>query len=280
MQAAIDRAEQSDAAIVVARTYESEEFDRPNINLPKQQGQLIRLVAEANPHTIVIVMNGGPVETESWEGKVPAIIEAWYAGQEQGNAIARILFGDVNPCGKLPISFPRSLDQTPVSSSAQYPGIDGVVNYSEGQFVGYRGYDFYDIDPMYPFGFGLSYTTFEYGGLEINPSVIQHDQPIDVSFNVTNSGNRQGTEIAQLYLAFPSSVQAPPKQLVGWAKVRLQPGESQRVQVILDPLSPEHLLSYWDVAAQSWSIASGEYRLFVGSSSRDIRCQGAFHIDL
>ncbi len=278
MQAAIDRAEQSDAAIVVVRTYESEEFDRPNITLPKQQGQLIQLVSEVNPQTIVIVMSGGPVETESWEGKVPAIIEAWYAGQEQGNAIAHILFGDVNPCGKLPISFPRSLDQTPVSSTAQYPGIDGVVHYSEGQFVGYRGYDSYDIEPMYPFGFGLSYTTFEYDGLEINPSVIRPDQPIDVSFKVINSGNRQGIEIAQLYLSFPSSVQAPPKQLVGWAKVRLEPGESQRVQVTLDPLSPEYPLSYWDVTAQSWSIASGEYRLFVGASSRDIRCQSTFHI--
>jgi len=276
MQAAIDRATQSDVAIIVARTYESEEFDRSDINLPRQQGQLIRLVSAVNPRTIVVVMSGGPVETESWEASVPGILEAWYAGQEQGNAIARVLFGDVNPCGKLPLSFPHDLDQTPVSSSAQYPGIDGLVRYSEGQFVGYRGYEFYDIEPMYPFGFGLSYTTFEYDGLEINPSVMQADHPLEVSFDVTNTGKCEGAEIAQIYLQFPPSVPVPPKQLVGWAKVSLKPGETRRVTVTLDSRSPDHPFSYWDDSTQSWVIALGEYSMLVGASSRDIRCQGTF----
>jgi beta-glucosidase len=271
-------ARQSEVAIVVVRTYETEEMDRPDLRLPNGQDQLIRAVAAANPRTIVVLMNGGPVEIASWVDDVPAVLEAWFAGQEQGRAIARVLFGDVNPAGKLPLTFPRNLNHTPIATHAQYPGIDGAVHYSEGTFVGYRGCDRFGIEPQYPFGHGLSYTSFEYSQLRLPPEDSDGTQAIEVRFEIANIGDRAGVEVAQVYLGLPASVSAAAKKLAGWARVALEPGEQQIVAVTLEPQSSEHPLSFWSADAQGWKIVNGGYTVYVGASSRDIRLMDDFQI--
>jgi beta-glucosidase len=277
--AAVELARQCDVAIVVARTFESEEMDRPSLRLPNEQDVLIRAVAVANPRTVVVLMTGGPVETASWEDSTPAVVQAWYAGQEQGSAIARVLFGDVNPSGKLPLTFPRSEEDTPVATPEQYPGVDGAVHYSEGIFVGYRGYERLGILPRYPFGHGLSYTSFAYGEFQIAPETTDRTRPIQVTFAVTNTGTRSGTEIAQVYLGLPAAAGEPAKRLVDWARVPLEPGERRLVTVTLDPQSAEHPLSYWDANTHRWEMATGHYQVYVGASSQDIRCRATLIVD-
>jgi beta-glucosidase len=274
MAAAAHLARQADAAIVVVRTYESEEMDRPTLHLPNAQDELIRAVAAANPRTLVVLMNAGPVEVASWEAAVPAIVAAWYAGQEQGNAVARVLFGDANPAGRLPLTFPRDEGQTPLATPEQYPGVDARVHYAEGLFVGYRGYDQLGIEPHYPFGYGLSYTAFEYANLRVTPHISDGAQAMQVSFDLTNAGAHAGIETAQVYLGLPATTGEPPKRLAGWARVQLEPGETQRVTVTLDPQSPHHPLSFWDTATEGWQIASGQYHVHIGASSRDVRLTG------
>lgn len=276
METAAALAQQSDVAIVVVRTFESEEMDRPDLHLPNGQNELIRVVTAVNPRTIVVIMSGAPVETASWEDSVPAVIEAWYTGQEQGNAVARILFGDVNPSGKLPLTFPHSEQETPVATQAQYPGVDGVVHYSEGLLVGYRGYDQKGIEPRYPFGHGLSYTNFTYGSLSVTPETSDGKHPIRVTFALTNIGSHTGTEVAQVYLQLPNA--AAPQKLVGWARVSLAQGERRQVVIELDPLSWERPFSYWNIQKQHWEIAHGMYKLSVGASSRDIRFSSSFRL--
>jgi beta-glucosidase len=273
------RAGRSDVAIVVVRDYNTEGWDRPSLRLPNEQDRLIRAVTAANPRTVVVLTAGGAVETASWEDSTPAVLQAWYTGQEQGSAIARVLFGDVNPGGKLPITFPRSEDQTPVATPAQYPGIDGVVHYSEGIFVGYRGYDQFGIEPQYPFGYGLSYTTFAYSEFQLTPEMTDGKAAIRVRFMLTNTGSRAGTEIAQVYLGLPAAVGAPPKRLVGWARVPLELEGRQQVTVTLDPQSAERPLSYWNADTHGWEIATGDYQVYVGASSRDIRLTGTFRVE-
>jgi beta-glucosidase len=275
---AVELAKRSDLAIVVVRTYETEETDRPSLNLPNGQDELIREVSAVNPKTIVVLMNAGPVDVASWEANVPAVLEAWYAGQEQGNAVARILFGDVNPSGRLPITFPRSIAETPISTAAQYPGIDNQVQYSEGLSVGYRGYDKLGLEPQYPFGYGISFTTFEYSDLKLDKEVIHGDETLDVSFAITNTGQRAGVEVPQIYLGLPQSVAAPVKRLVGWERILLQPGERKQIHIVLDPKSPEHPFSFYDTNTRSWEIASGDYAIHLGASSRDIRIVSPFKI--
>ena len=278
IQQAAALAAKSDLAIVVARTYETEEIDRPNMELPNGQADLIRAVAAANPNTLVVLMNAGPVDVASWEAVVPAILEAWYAGQEQGSALARILFGDVNPSGRLPLTFPRNLAQTPVSTPAQYPGVEDKVYYSEGLFVGYRGYDRYEIVPQYPFGYGLSYTTFEYANLLLDSVETDGTRPICISFEISNIGSRAGVDVAQVYLCLPAHIAGPLKRLAGWARIAIQPGESKQVTVVLEPGSVEHPLSFWNVETQAWEIAPGEYQVHLGASARDIRLTASFKI--
>jgi len=277
--AAAEVARQADVAVVVARTFESEEMDRPNLRLPNEQDVLIRAVAAANPRTIVVLMTGGPVETPSWESSTPAILQAWYSGQEQGNAIARVLFGDVNPAGKLPLTFPRSEEHTPIATPRQYPGVDGAVHYSEGIFVGYRGYDQFGIQPRYPFGHGLSYTTFSYADLQAGVETSDATRVLQVTFTLMNTGTRAGAETAQVYLGLPAAAGEPPKRLVGWAQVALEPGERRPVMVTLDPQSAEHPLSCWDSNTHRWRLVAGEYQVYVGASSQDIRCRTTLSIE-
>jgi beta-glucosidase len=276
IQEAVELAKRSDLTIVVARTYETEETDRPSLSLPNGQDELIRAVSAVNSKTIVVLMNASPVDVASWEANVPAILESWYAGQEQGNAVARILFGDVNPSGRLPITFPRSIVETPVSTPIQYPGIDNKVQYSEGLFVGYRGYDILRLEPQYPFGYGISYTTFEYSDLKLDKELINGDETLDVSFAITNTGQRAGVDVPQIYISLPESTAASVKRLVSWERILLQPGERKQIYIVLDPKSPEHPFSFYNADTRSWEIASGDYVIHLGASSQDIRIISPF----
>jgi beta-glucosidase len=206
--------------------------------------------------------------------QVPAVLEAWYPGQEDGNAVAAVLFGDVNPSGKLPVTFPRTDAQTPANGTARFPGIDGVARYSEGLLVGYRWYDAKKAAPLFPFGYGLSYTTFSYRGID----VVRRDAPqpaVRVSVVVTNTGKRAGAEVAQLYIGSPAGLGAPPKQLKGFRKVFLRPGRSTRVTFDLD----RRAFSTWDVSQRKWIVRPGVYRLLVGASSRNLREQETLRVE-
>ncbi len=277
MQEAAALARKSDVAVVVVRDYNSEHADRPSLTLSNEQDLLVQAVAAANPRTIVVVASGGPV-LMPWLNQVPAVLECWYGGQEIGNAVADILFGDVTPSGKLPVTFPRSESDTPVSKPSQYSRTEKVAHFSEGLNVGYRGYDQLGIEPLFPFGFGLSYTSFVYSQLQVEPEMNSGARPVQVSFTITNTGERAGAETAQVYLGLPASTGEPPKCLVGWAKVELVPGETKEVSVTLDPNTTSRPLSYWNVDANGWEIASGDYRVYVGASSRDIRLTGSLHV--
>lgn len=268
IQQAAALAARSDVAIVFAGLtdeWESEGFDRPDMELPGDQARLIEQVAAANPNTIVVLNVGSPISM-NWLDKVAAVVQAWYLGQETGNAIADVLFGEVNPCGKLPTTFPRRLQDNP--AYINYPGENGKVYYGEGLFVGYRYYDKKDIAPLFPFGYGLSYTTFEYRNLRLSTSELAPGETLGVSVDVQNTGQRAGQEIVQVYVRdVQSRLMRPEKELKAFAKVALEPGETQTVTLTLD----QEALSYYDPAAKRWVAEEGEFEVLVGSSSRDIR---------
>ena len=258
--AAVAAARGADMAVVIVGKFESEGSDLSDISLSAVQNQLVTDVAAVNPNTVVVV-NSGSAVTMPWAGSVRAIIEAWYPGQEYGNAIAALLFGDVNPSGKLPVTFPASLADVPARTAAQWPGQNNTVQYSEGLDVGYRWYDRQAITPAWPFGFGLSYTTFAYANLAVGAPDAAGS--VAVSFDVTNTGSRAGAEVAQVYVAQPAATGEPPKNLRGFAKVALAAGQTQRVTVTLDKRSFQYF-------GTGWTSVSGS-QILVGSSSRDIR---------
>jgi beta-glucosidase len=277
IQEAAALAARSDVAVVVVRDYSNEDADRPSLTLPNEQDVLVRAVAAANPRTIVALATGGAA-TMPWLDQVPAVLECWYGGQEMGSALASVLFGDVNPSGKLPVTFPRSDGETPLPASEQYPGVDGIAQYSEGLGVGYRGYDQRGLEPLFPFGYGLSYTDFTYSDLIVESEMGEGTRPIQVRFMLTNTGSRAGAEIAQVYLGLPARTGEPPKRLVGWTKAELEPGETRAIGVTLDPTAPSRPLSSWNVDTDGWEIAYGDYAVYVGASSRDIRLTGALRV--
>ncbi|MBK9715076.1 MAG: glycoside hydrolase family 3 C-terminal domain-containing protein [Kouleothrix sp.] len=267
--AAATTAAGADVAIVFGYYREGEGSDRASLNLDGNGNTLISAVAAANSNTIVVLQTGGPV-LMPWIDQVKGVLEVWYAGQEMGNAIPALLWGDVNPSGKLPQTFPKSAADLPAAgSAAQFPGIvdsAGIrqVSYSEGMKVGYRWFDSQNIEPLFPFGYGLSYTTFDYSGLSLHRNT---DGTVDVSFTIKNAGSRAGAEVGQVYVDFPSAAGEPSKLLKGYQKVSLQPGQSQQVSLKLD----RRAFSYWDTASHSWKIADGVYQIMAGASSRDIR---------
>ena len=257
----------STVAVVFAYDVEREGEDRTTLALPAAQDDLIAQVAAANPHTIVVLDTGGPV-LMPWLAQVPAVVEAWYPGEEDGTAIAAILFGLVDPSGRLPQTFPAGDEQVPAASPDRWPGSGGAqdASFGEGIDVGYRWYDALKVAPLFPFGFGLSYTTFAYSRLRIE----RDGEHATVTFTVTNTGSRPGSDVAQLYVDDPAAAQEPPKQLAGYAKVFLRPGRGRRITLTVDPRS----LSYWSSATRTWTAAPGLYRILVGESSRDIRLRG------
>jgi beta-glucosidase len=229
-------------------------------------------VASANPN-VIVVLNTGSAVTMPWLDKVKGVVEAWYPGQEDGRALAAVLFGDVNPSGKLPITFPRSTADTPAHDGREWPGIDGNADYSEGIDVGYRWYGSQQIDPLFPFGYGLSYTTFAVHNLLATKQLTRNGTE-KLSVDVTNTGHRAGAEVVQLYIGMPAIADEPPEQLKAFQKVTLAPGQTQRVRFTLT-LSD---LAYWSTAAGDWATASGNYRIMVGTSSGQIAAHGTFRI--
>lgn len=276
---AVRLAARSDAAIVFADQWTREGADLPDLSLPGNQEELISRVASANPHTIVVLETGDPV-LMPWLAKVSAVIEAWYPGQRGGEAIANILFGKVDPSGKLPLTFPRSEKQLPRPHLQGPPPGGGYfdVHYTEGLDVGYKWYDARRLQPLFPFGYGLSYTTFSFSNLQIAPAATAGSNDIQVSFEVSNTGRWKGAEVAQVYLGLPASADEPPKRLVGWQKIDLAPGQTRRVTVTLDPNSPSHPLSFWNTSGNNWAIAPGNYHVYVGNSSHDVRLNSTLRV--
>jgi beta-glucosidase len=275
-------AAQSDVAIVYARDTEAEGADRANLALDGNADGLITAVAAANPRTVVVLMTGSAV-TMPWLGRVPAVLEAWYPGERGGHAIARLLFGDVNPSGRLPLTFPVSeADLATAGSPARWPGDAHNIDYDEGLLLGYRWYDAKRIAPLFPFGFGLSYGgRFRYSHLRITPkstarpgTVRDGHRLAKVRFRLTNTGTRAASETAQIYAGFPASAGEPPKRLVAFRKIQLRPRHGAVVRAAIDDRS----LAYWDTARGGWAIAPGDYPIWVGSSSRDLHLQGTLHL--
>jgi beta-glucosidase len=268
---AVKAAARADTAIVfsgLSEEFESEGFDRASMDLPVAQIDLIKKVAEVNPRTIVVMNNGSPLGMASWINGVPAVLEAWYPGQEGGNAIAGVLFGDISPSGKLPDTFPGRLEDNP--AFINYPGENGCVRYGEGIFVGYRYYDMKKIEPMFPFGHGLSYTEFTYSNLRVTPRRVKPGKKARVSINVENTGERAGKEVVQLYIRdIDSELRRPPGELKAFQKIDLAPGEMQTVTFVVD----ESALSYYDPGIGEWIAGAGEFEVQIGSSSRDIRAR-------
>ena len=274
--AAAAAAKSADVAVVFVVQHESEGEDLPNLSLPNGQDALIDAVASANPNTVVVLETGGAV-TMPWINKVSGVLAAWYPGIRGGEAIANILFGKVNPSGKLPITFPVSEAdlphpveaKQPASEATEIPGFPGHkmnqakfnVTYDEGLKVGYKWYDAENKQPLFPFGFGLSYTKFAYSDLKVEPGDQMH-----VSFIVRNTGAMAGAEIAQVYVSLPASAGEPPKRLVAFKKVDLKAGESQQVDLSVEPL----YLSIYDVGKKSWQRVQGSYQVWAGASSRDL----------
>lgn len=271
-------AKNADVAIVFVSRWETEGADAPSLSLPENQDELVSAVASANPHTIVVLETGNPVSMP-WADRVSAILEAWFAGSSGDKALANVLFGDVNPSGKLPITFPRSEGDLPHKTIVQPPPgtdpppgpdhwrrvLEGLpafqTNYDEGLKVGYKWYDAEKKSVLFPFGFGLSYTTFSYSDLKIVPG-----EHVRASFTVKNTGSRAGTEIAEVYAGLPASAGEPPKRLVGWSRVSLAPGGSKEVSVDLEPL----FLSVFDASTHTWHRTAGEYTFLVGGSSQEL----------
>jgi beta-glucosidase len=273
---AVELARKADAAIVVVGNsfkLESENFDRPFMDLPAGQDDLIEAVAAANKNTTVVIVAGSPVTMTKWIGRVPAVVAAWYGGQEAGHAIGDILFGLQNPSGKLPVTFPKQWPDSPAYGN--YPGEQLHVTYAEGIYVGYRGFDKRGVEPLFPFGHGLSYTKFDYTGLKISPAKVAAGKQVEVTIEVRNSGSRAGAEIVQLYVHdVKSSVDRPLKELKGFQRVMLNPGESRNVSFTLD----KSAMSFFSTAKDDWVAEPGAFEVWIGASSRDIRLKGTFEL--
>jgi beta-glucosidase len=290
-------AAQADVAIVFGHYTMGETTDLADLHLDANGDALISAVAAASDTTVAVLNAGSAVEMP-WLDEVDAVLHAWHSGEQFGPALAALLWGDVNPSAKLPMTFPKSVADTPTAgSSAQYPGVfsDGStvrpagsneirqVSYSEGLEVGYKWYDEEDIDPLFEFGYGLSYTSFEYSGLKVTVDRERRTNEravATVSFTVTNTGDRDGTEIPQVYLTLPDAAGEPGKRLVSFDRVELAAGESTRVELVVDSAASNQPFSIWDVNADRWVSPKGRYEISVGSSSRDIRLTDSLQLNI
>ena len=283
---AAELARNADVAIVFAYQWESEDMDLDSLALPENQNEIIEKVAAANPHTIVVLETGTAV-TMPWVNKVSAIVEAWYGGSHGARAVARVLFGAVNPTAKLPMTFPRSEEDLPHRTVVKPPDASTThgepddwkiiarglppfqIAYDEGLKVGYKWYDAEHKQVLFPFGFGLSYTTYSYSELRVT-----RGKDVSVTFKVTNTGSRDGAEIAEVYAALPEAAGEPPKRLVGWSKVKVAAGESKEVKVLVD----RKYLSIFNVERDAWQLIPGGYTLLVGGSSQDLPLKQSFEL--
>lgn len=269
------QAAQADAVVLfvgLPDRYESEGYDRTHMRLPANQLALIDALSGVQPNLVVVLSNGSPVEMP-WIGKVKAVLEGYLGGQASGSAAADLLFGHANPSGKLAETFPVRLQDNP--SYLFFPGEGDRVEYREGVFVGYRYYDAKEIEPLFPFGHGLSYTSFAYGGLTLDKSRMQDGEKLKVSLQVTNTGSRTGQEIVQLYVRdVESRVARPVKELKGFAKVELAPGQSRTVTFELD----KRAFAYYNAELNDWHVETGEFRILIGKSSRDIVLEASVEV--
>jgi beta-glucosidase len=275
---AVRAASQADVVVYVGGLnhtlgLDSEGADRKDLKLPYNQDELLGRIVEANPRTIVVLLGGGPVEMGPWLARVPAMLYAWYPGMEGGNALARVLFGDASPSGKLPFTFPVRLEDSPAHALGAYPGREGTVRYEEGLLVGYRWFDTKKVAPLFPFGHGLSYTRFEYSNLRLVEGGDAKATALAVTFDLTNAGDREAAEVAQVYVSdLKSSLPRPAKELKGFAKVFLKPGERKTVTVALS----RDAFAFYDPARRGWVAERGDFRVMVGASSRDVKLAGDF----
>lgn len=290
VQRAVAAAAGSDVAVVYARTYESEERDRVSLKLPQGADALIEAVASVNPRTVVVLATGGPV-TMPWLDNVPAVIQNYYGGQEEGRSLTRVLFGDVNPSGRLPITLPQSEQNLPPGVVNPWAGVGNVdVPFDDGVNVGYRGYLKAGIEPLFPFGFGLSYTSFDYSRLRLSDLRLRDrddrarsggedrdrsgGEVARVRVRVKNTGERSGSEVVQVYLGNLPGVPDPVKKLVAYAKVDLEPGKRTQVRLEI----PRDAFSYWDSASDQWVTPKGTVDVYVGSSSADVKLAGTIRV--
>ena len=270
IEEAVKLAQDADVAllyIALPSFKESEGYDRPDLELTEQQVGLIKAVTKVQPKTVVILNNGAPVDMRAWLEQTGAVLEAWMMGQAGGGAIADVLFGKVNPSGRLAETFPYKLSDTPAYTN--YPGGNGTVSYGEGLFIGYRYYNARELPVQFPFGYGLSYTTFEYSNPQVSAQNFKDVDGLTVSVDVTNTGNVAGKEVVQVYVRDQKSrLIRPPKELKGFAKIEFGPGETKTVTIPLDFRS----FAYYDPAYKRWVTEDGDFDILIGSSSADIRC--------
>ena len=247
--------------------YDAEDTDKPDMNLPFGQDQLINAVLAAKPNTVMVMMGGGGVDMSQWIGKAKSIVQGWYPGMEGGNALASIIFGKVNPSGKLPMTFPKKLEDSPAHKLGDFPGFKGLLNYNEGIYVGYRYFDTYKVEPQFAFGHGLSYTNFSYSDLKVLAST---DKKASICINIKNTGKVAGAEVVQLYVKEQNpKIDRPEKELKSFKKIFLKPNEIQEVIFDLD----ETAFQYYDEVQAKWVMDKGKFDILIGSSSRDIRQQ-------
>ncbi len=244
--------------------YDAEDTDKPDMQMPFGQNELIKAVLKANPKTVIVLMGGGPIDMTEWVGDAKAIVQAWYPGMEGGNALANILFGQANPSGKLPMSFPKKLEDVPAHVLGQYPGDSVNVYYNDDIYVGYRYYDTYKVDPLFAFGHGLSYTSFQYS----NAKITKGTGKATVSFSIKNTGKRAGAEVAQVYVKQEKTVlPRPEKELKGFEKVFLKPGEQKTVTIALNA----DAFKYYDDVQHKWRADAGVFQILIGGGSNNIR---------
>jgi len=274
---AVELAEKADVVVVAAGyqdSSESEGGDR-TFALPYGQDELIRAMAAVNKKTIVNVTSGGNVDSTEWLEKVPVLLESWYAGQEGGMALAEILLGQVNPSGHLPATFERRIEDNPTTANYYPEGDTKRVLYKEGIFVGYRGYEHNHVKPLFPFGYGLSYTTFKFANLSLSPESAGKDPHVTVAFDLTNTGDRSGAQVAQVYVSDDhAKVPRPAHELKGFERVELATGETKHVSIDLDARA----FAYYDVARKSWTIDPGKFTIHVGDSVESLELKGSVEL--
>ncbi len=277
VERAVAAAKSADVVIYIGglnkgRGYDTEGSDHPDFKLPYGQDELIQKIIKANSKTVVVML-GTPAQMSAWVDKAPAIVQGWYTGMEGGNALASILFGDVNPSGKLPCTIGKKLEDYAAHALGAYPGTNGVEVYKEGILVGYRWFDNRDVEPQFPFGYGLSYTTFKYSDLKLVVKEEPHGSIVTAQFDIKNTGDRAGAEVAQLYVHEENPhLPRPEKELKGFKRVFLQPGETQTVSI---PLG-QGAFGYYDPDKHSWVAQKDDFKILIGSSSRDIFLKSNF----
>jgi len=248
----------------------------------KNQTAMITAVAAANPTKTVLVLKDNASALLPFADSIPAVLEAWFPGQEDGNIVADLLFGVANPSGKLPVTFPMNDGDWPANTPEQFPGVlvggKPTVTYSEGLNIGYRWYDAKGVKPRFPFGHGLSYTTFGLSNVSVTPKTSDGTKRITVTVDVQNTGSRDGAEVAQVYLGMPAALNQPPKRLVAFQKVALKAGEKKTLTMTIDPGASSHPLGTWNSAAQQWSVSAGQYTVLVGNSSGALDLSGTLTI--